>query len=90
MTFGNICGIFNTQKNKEYKPMNVGDLVKLISTVEFKNRHHQTIGPTIIAMIIEGPNEVGKIKLLLPCGSTRWSHSTEVEYMPKKMEYLKE
>ena len=43
-----------------------------------------------IAMIIEGPNEVGKLKALLSSGKTTWAHSTEVEYLPKERGYLKE
>jgi len=39
-------------------------------------------------MIIEGPNEAGKIKLLLSNGKAFWKHTSEVEYMPKDKRYL--
>ena len=58
--------------------MKVGDLVRV--------GHVADEGK--IAMIIEGPNEAGKIKLLLSNGKAFWKHTSEVEYMPKDKRYL--
>ena len=58
--------------------MKVGDLVRV--------GHVADEGK--IAMIIEGPNEAGKIKLLLSNGIAFWKHCSEVEYMPKDKRYL--
>ena len=68
--------------------MNVGDLVKIkrvFTTVD----HYPFDEIVQIAMIIDGPNEVGKLKALLSNGKTIWVHSAEVEYMPKERSYLK-
>ncbi len=43
-----------------------------------------------IGMIISGPNEVGKIRVLMSSGERIWLHCSEVEYMPKERRYLKE
>tara|TARA_R100000005_G_C4860289_1_gene122080 strand:- start:115 stop:291 length:177 start_codon:yes stop_codon:yes gene_type:complete len=43
-----------------------------------------------VAMIVEGPNEVGNIKLLLSNGEVTWRHCSEVEYMPKERRYFQE
>ena len=67
----------------------VGDLVKIVETFT-SHGAYKSPSPGRIAMIIEGPNEVGKVKLLLSNGNTTWRHTTEVEYVPKTaMEYLK-
>lgn len=42
-----------------------------------------------IGMILEGPNDVGKVRILFSSGERRWLHSAEVEYMPKR-KYLKQ
>ena len=69
--------------------MKVGDLVRLVDTfvtVDFIN-----VPETKIVMIIEGPNEVGNIKVLLPSAKTRWVHCSDVEYFRKNHRgYLKE
>jgi len=69
--------------------MNIGDLVRITYTTAWE-KHNYDDEKTRIAMIIEGPNEVGKIKLLLSNGASLWKHCTEVEYMPKDSGYLKE
>jgi len=69
--------------------MKVGDLVRITYITETEKSRH--VGDdTKIAMIIEGPNEVGKIKLLLSSGLAFWKHASEVEYMPKDSGYLKQ
>ena len=69
--------------------MKVGDLVKLIDTfvtVDFINVPEEKI-----VMIIEGPNEVGNIKVLLPNAKTKWVHCSDVEYYTRNTRsYLKE
>lgn len=69
--------------------MKIGDLVKLTEafiTVDFIN-----MPETKIVMIIEGPNEVGNIKVLLPNAKTRWVHCSDVEYFKRNNKsYLKE
>ena len=69
--------------------MKVGDLVRLIdvfTTVDFVNIPNEKI-----VMIIEGPNEVGNIKVLLPNAKTKWVHCSDVEYYTRNTRsYLKE
>ena len=69
--------------------MKVGDLVRLIdtfTTVDFVNTPNEKI-----VMIIEGPNEVGNIKVLLPNAKTKWVHCSDVEYYTRNTRsYLKE
>ena len=43
-----------------------------------------------IAMIVEGPNDAGKIRVLLSSGQKMWLHCAEVEYLPKERRYLKQ
>lgn len=63
--------------------MNVGDLVKI--RLKFTGHgFYEEEDTQKVAMIIEGPNEVGKIKLLLSSGDVIWRHSAEVEYFPRK------
>jgi len=69
--------------------MNVGDLVRITYTATLEKNRYGT-GESKIAMIIEGPNEAGKIKLLMSNGKSLWKHTSEVEYMPKDTGYLKE
>ena len=66
--------------------MKIGDLVR----TDIKSTDHETYEEPAskIAMIVEGPNAVGKIKLLLPNGTTVWKHAEEVEYMPREGKYL--
>ena len=67
--------------------MNVGDLVRIAcSTTLEKGRYSSE--ESKVAMIIEGPNEAGKIKLLLQNGQAFWKHVSEVEYVPKGKRYL--
>lgn len=67
--------------------MKVGDLVRLMTSFTA----HGSYEPDVIrvAMIIEGPNDAGKVKLLLPTGDVTWRHSTELEYIPRERSYLK-
>jgi hypothetical protein len=69
--------------------MKIGDLVRITYDTEYE-RNRYAEGEKKIAMIIEGPNEVGKIKVLLSNGVAFWKHCSEVEYMPKDTGYLKE
>jgi hypothetical protein len=67
--------------------MKVGDLVK----IRMKSTGHgfyEEEDTQKIAMIIDGPNEVGNIKLLLSTGDVAWRHSAEVEYFPRDKRYL--
>jgi len=68
--------------------MNIGDLVRIgsISTSHgaYDWREEK------IGMIVEGPNEVGKIRVLFSNGQKLWLHSSDVEYMPKEGNYLKQ
>ena len=68
--------------------MRVGDLVKYIesyTTVDLYASPKERI-----AMIVEGPNEVGNVRILLPNGKSAWVHCSDVSYMPKERSYLKE
>ena len=68
--------------------MKIGDLVRVKDTY---TSHGIYEGEKYrIAMIVEGPNEVGKVRLLMSDGSSLWHHSSEVEYLPKREGYLKE
>lgn len=67
--------------------MKVGDLVRITYDTEYE-RSKYAEGDSKIAMIIEGPNEAGKIKILLSNGMALWKHTSEVEYMPKGRRYL--
>lgn len=67
--------------------MKIGDLVKIGPRYDTSS---SKIYQGLIAMIVEGPNEVGKIRLILPNGTSIWKHSSEVEYLPKAPEYLKQ
>ena len=68
--------------------MKIGDLVR-IRHVLTAHGFCEEKEESRIAMIIEGPNEVGKIKLLLSTGEIIWKHSAEVDYLPREREYLK-
>lgn len=68
--------------------MKVGDLVRITYSATLE-RSKLSDDESKIAMIIEGPNEVGKIKVLLSNGMAFWKHTSEVEYMPKESRYLK-
>ena len=67
--------------------MNIGDLVKITYAATLE-RSRLNDDESKIAMIIEGPNEAGKIKLLLSNGKAFWKHTSEVEYMPRSKRYL--
>ena len=69
--------------------MKVGDLVRVTYITETEKSRH--VDDDIkVAMIIEGPNEAGKIKVLLSNGMAFWKHCSEVRYMPKDSGYLKQ
>jgi len=69
--------------------MKVGDLVQIVYVTSIERAKY--LGDeSKIAMIVEGPNEVGKIRVLLSNGKTLWKHTSEVEYMPRNLNYLKE
>tara|TARA_Y100001938_G_C8075034_1_gene425501 strand:+ start:105 stop:311 length:207 start_codon:yes stop_codon:yes gene_type:complete len=68
--------------------MKVGDLVKIKDIFTAHGLYESE--ESKIAMIIEGPNEVSKIKLLLSNGNIVWCHTGEVEYMPKDRRYFQE
>lgn len=70
--------------------MKVGDLVRITYITETEKQRSLTSADTKIAMIIEGPNEAGKIKVLLSNGMAFWKHCSEVKYMPKDSGYLKQ
>lgn len=67
--------------------MKIGDVVKL--TEEFITADFCYVGEEHTVMIIDGPNEVGNVKVLLPTGSTRWLHCSEVKHYAEKGVYLK-
>jgi len=69
--------------------MKVGDLVRVMYLTP-NEREWYPDERSKIAMIVEGPNEVGKIRIILPNGKSLWKHCSEVEYMPKDSGYLKE
>ena len=66
--------------------MKVGDLIKIKDT--FTSHGIYEGEDYKIGMIIEGPNEVGKIRILFSSGDRMWLHSGDIEYMPSKG-YLK-
>ena len=68
--------------------MKTGDLVRVrrVSTAHGSYEEKDLR----IAMIIDGPNEVGKIKLLFSDGQVLWRHSAEVDYIPRGARYLNE
>ena len=68
--------------------MNVGDIVEL--TYEFTTVDFCHIGDRKTVMIVEGPNEVGNIRILLPNGTLKWVHCSDISYAPSKRRYLKE
>lgn len=68
--------------------MNVGDLVRVKIMFTAHGVYEEI--ESKIAMIIEGPNDVGKVKLLFPDGRIAWRFSAELDYLPRKKEYLKE
>ena len=68
--------------------MNIGDLVRIRTTFTAHGTYESD--DDRMAMIIEGPNEVGKIKLLLSNGEVVWRHTAEVDYLPRKRNYLKQ
>ena len=68
--------------------MKVGDLVRVRDVITAHGSYESE--ESKIAMIVEGPNEIGKIKLLLSSGEVVWKHSAEVEYFPRRRNYLKQ
>lgn len=68
--------------------MKVGDLVKIkdlfTSHGIYEGKDYK------VGMVIQGPNEVGKIRVLLSTGERIWLHSAEVEYVQGEGRYLKE
>ena len=67
--------------------MKIGDLVRVNLKITGHGSFEET--ETKIAMIVEGPNEVGNVRLLLPDATSVWRHSAEVEYLPREGVYLK-
>ena len=70
--------------------MKVGDLVKYeepYMTVDL-----YPVPRERIAMIVEGPNEVGNIRILLSNGKATWVHCSDVSYFQQQTtrSYLKE
>ena len=68
--------------------MKVGDLIVIRSL--FTAHGSYDMGNNKIAMIVEGPNEVGKIRVLTSSGQRMWLHCNEVDLLPKSRRYLKE
>lgn len=68
--------------------MRVGDLVKIKDIFTAHGLYESE--ECRVAMIIEGPNEVSKIKLLLSNGDIIWCHTGEVQYLPKERKYFQE
>ena len=68
--------------------MRVGDIVEL--TEEFVTVDFCHFGDSKVVMIIEAPNEVGNIRVLLPSGSIRWVHCSDISYPVKRRSYLKQ
>ena len=68
--------------------MKIGDLIS-ISTA-FTAHGSYDLQEQKIGMIVEGPNEVGKIRVLMSSGQKLWLHCAEVEILPKNRRYLKE
>ena len=66
--------------------MKIGDLVRVRVKVDDTGSSEEE---TKIAMIVEGPNEVGNVRLLLPNAISIWMHRAEVEYIPREGVYLK-
>ena len=61
--------------------MKIGDLIRV---KDIFTSHGIYEGENYkIGMILEGPNEVGKIRILFSSGDKKWLHSAEVEYIPK-------
>ena len=67
--------------------MKVGDLIRIKDIFASDGIYEGS--EYIVGMIIAGPNEVGKIRVLLSSGQRLWLHAGEVEYMPKERRYLK-
>ena len=68
--------------------MKVGDLISVRNL--FTAHGNYEVKESKIGMIVEGPNEVGKIRVLLSTGERMWLHCSEVEIVPKNRRYLKE
>lgn len=68
--------------------MKVGDLVAIKDVFTAHGVYESD--KKEIGMIILGPNEVGKIRVLMSSGERIWLHCSEVEFMPKERRYLKE
>jgi len=68
--------------------MTVGDLVRVKDV--FTGHGTYEVDKNLVGMIVQGPNEVGKIKVLFTDGWITWLHTNEIELMPKERSYLKE
>ena len=68
--------------------MRVGDLVKY--TESYMTVDLYPVPQERIAMIVEGPNEVGNVRILLPNGKSAWVHCSDVSYLSRERSYLKE
>lgn len=68
--------------------MKIGDIVRFSDI--FVTTDMCQVPDIKVVMIIDGPNEVGNIKVLLPTGETQWIHCSDVEYMQKGKMYLRD
>lgn len=68
--------------------MKVGDLISVRSL--FTAHGSYEMKEVKIGMIVEGPNEVGKIRVLMSSGHKMWLHCNEVDLVPKDRRYLKQ
>ena len=68
--------------------MNVGDLIRIKDI--FTSHGTYEGSEYMVGMIINGPNEVGKVRVLLSTGERIWLHAGELEYVPRQRRYLKE
>lgn len=66
--------------------MKIGDIVRFSDV--FVTTDMCQVPDTKVVMIIEGPNEVGNIKVLLPTGEAKWVHCSDVEYSTSDKRYL--
>ena len=68
--------------------MKVGDLVKIDNLFASCDPYESLEDK--IGMIVVGPNEVGKVRILMSSGQKMWLHCNEIELLPKSVRYLKE
>lgn len=68
--------------------MMVGDLVRVKDVYTAHGSYE--LDEELIGMIVEAPNEAGKIKVIFTDGWLTWLHTSEIELMPKERTYLRE